>query len=243
VTQIAVPPLHPQESRTVVHAVLGAVALPEARLRALVAQAGGNPFFLEELAWHAREQGTSDTPGVVPETVHTVLAARIDRLASEAKHLLQVAAVVGPEVPVPLVQALAGLSEAALHRGLAQLQAAEFLYETRLVPDHVYTFKHALTHEVAYSSLLQERRRLLHARIVEALEGLAGEGAPLNWRPSADAVAGEGLRPAPTQSRQRVAEQVERLAHHALQGEVWDKALAYGWQAGEMEMTFWLPQA
>ena len=209
VTQIAVPPLHPQESRTVVQAVLGAVALPEARLRALVAQAGGNPFFLEELAWHAREQGTPDTPGVVPETVYAVLAARMDRLSSEAKHLLQVAAVVGPEVSVPLVQALAGLSEEALHGGLAQLQTAEFLYETRLLPDHVYTFKHALTHEVAYSSLLQERRRVVHARIVEALEMLA---------------------------RDRVTEPVERLAHHALQGEVWDKALAYGWQAGEKAM-------
>ena len=178
-----------QESRTVVQAVLGAVSLPEARLRAMVAQAGGNPFFLEELAWHAMEQGAQDTPGAVPETVHAVLAARMDRLSSEAKHLLQVAAVVGPEVPVPLVQAMAELSEAALHRGLAQLQAAEFLYETRLFPDHAYSFKHALTHEVAYSSLLQERRRLLHARIVEVLEGLAGD---------------------------RVAEEVERLAHHAL---------------------------
>src|SRR5262245_38560670 len=68
--------------------------------------------------------------------------------------------------------------------------------------------------------------------MVEALERLAGEGAPLNWRPSADAVAGNGLRPAPTQSRQRVAEHVERLAHHALRGAVWDKAVTYGQQAG-----------
>ena len=90
------------------------------------------------------------------------------------------------------------------------MQAAEFLYETRLFPEHEYTFKHALTHEVAYGSLLQERRRVLHARIVEALEALAGD---------------------------RVAEQVERLAHHALRGEVWDKALAYCRQAGEKAMA------
>lgn len=159
VTQVVVPPLGAEESRTVVQAVLGTVSLPEARLRALVAQAGGNPFFVEELAWHARDQDAPDTPGAVPETVHAVLAARMDRLASEAKHLLQVAAVVGPEVPVPLVQALAELSEAVLYRGLAQLQAAKFLDETRLLPDHAYAFTHALTHEVAYSSLLQERRR------------------------------------------------------------------------------------
>ena len=210
VTQVVLPPLRTSESRTVVQAVLGTVALHEARLRAIVAQAGGNPFFLEELAWHAREQGVQDTPGAVPETVHAVLAARMDRLSSETKYLLQVAAVIGPEVPLPLLQVIAELSEDGLHRGLAELQAVEFLYETRLFPDHVYTFKHALTHEVAYSSLLQERRRILHARIVEALEGLAGD---------------------------RVAEQVERLAYHALRGEVWDKALAYGWQAGEKAMA------
>ena len=206
VTQVAVPPLRAPDSRTVVQAVLGAVSLPEARLRAMVAQAGGNPFFLEELAWHAVEQGGRDTPGAVPETVHAVLAARLDRLPPEEKQLLQTAAVVGTEVPVPLLQAIAELPEAVLHRGLAHLQAAEFLYETRLFPEQVYTFKHALTHEVAYSSLLLERRRVLHARIVEALEALAPED--------------------------RVAEQVERLAHHALRGEVWDKAVTYCQQAG-----------
>jgi tetratricopeptide (TPR) repeat protein len=113
-------------------------------------------------------------------------------------------------VPFALLQAMAELAEADLHRGLAHLQAAEFLYEASLFPELVYTFKHALTHEVAYSGFLQERRRVLHARIVEALEALAGD---------------------------RVAEQVERLAHHALRGEVWDKALAYFRQAGERAMT------
>jgi tetratricopeptide (TPR) repeat protein len=107
---------------------------------------------------------------------------------------------------MPLLQAIANLPEDALHRGLAHLQAAEFLYETCLFPEREYTFKHALTHEVAYSSLLSERRRVLHARIVTALETLAGD---------------------------RLAEQVERLAQHALRGEVWDKALAYCRQAGE----------
>ena len=96
------------------------------------------------------------------------------------------------------------MSEEALHRGLAHLQAAEFLYETSLFPERDYTFKHALTHEVAYGSLLHERRRVLHARIVEALEARVGD---------------------------RLDEQVERLAHHALRGEVWDKALAY-WPPG-----------
>src|SRR5262245_14051696 len=116
----------------------------------------------------------------------------------------------GTEVPFPLLQAIAELPEEVLHRGLAHLQAAEFLYETRLFPEREYTFKHALTHEVAYSSLLQERRRVLHARIVEAIEAFTGD---------------------------RSADQVERLAHHALRGEVWDKALAYCRQAGEKALA------
>ena len=141
----------------------------------------------------------------MPATVQAILAARIDRLAPEDKRLLQTAAVIGTEVPWPLLQAIADAPEEALHRGLGQLQAAEFLYETSLFPEHAYTFKHALTHEVAYNSLLQERRRALHTRIVEAIEGLSAD---------------------------RLTEQVERLAHHALRGEVWDKALAYCRQAG-----------
>jgi predicted ATPase len=142
----------------------------------------------------------------IPATVQAVLAARIDRLPPEEKRLLQTAAVIGMEVPLPLMQAIAEATEESLQRSLARLQATEFLYETRLFPEREYTFKHALTHEVAYGSILLERRRVLHARIVEAFEALAGD---------------------------RVAEQVERLAHHALRGEVWDKALAYCRQAGE----------
>jgi predicted ATPase len=205
VTQVALSPLRVSDSRIVVQAVPGTASLPEARLQAIVAQAGGNPFFLEELAWHAVEQGGRDTPGAVPETVHAVVAARIDRLPPEAKRLLQTAAVIGPEVPVPLLQTIAEQPEEILQLRLAHLQATEFLYETRLFPDQVYTFKHALTHEVAYNSLLLERRRVLHARLVEALEALTPE---------------------------RGAEQVERLGYHALRSEVWDKAVTYYQQAG-----------
>jgi tetratricopeptide (TPR) repeat protein len=145
----------------------------------------------------------------VPATVQAVLAARIDRLPPEEKRLVQTAAVLGMEVPLGLLQAIAELPEDTLHRGLTHLQAAEFLYETRLFPEHAYTFKHALTHEVAYRSLLQERRRALHTRIVEALEALASE---------------------------RLVDQVERLADHAMRGEVWDKALVYCRQAGAKAM-------
>jgi tetratricopeptide (TPR) repeat protein len=107
---------------------------------------------------------------------------------------------------VSLLQAVTGWAEAALHTGLQHLQATEFLYETWVVPERTYTFKHALIQEVAYESLLQEGRRALHARIVETLESLASD---------------------------RVGELVDRLAHHALRGGVWAKALVYCRQAGD----------
>jgi tetratricopeptide (TPR) repeat protein len=186
------------------------------------ARTEGNPFFLEESVRTLVETGvlvgtsgayrlTQALPTIqVPATVQAVLAARIDRLPPEEKRLLQTAAVIGTEVPLPLLQAIAEMLEEVLQRSLARLQAAEFLYETQLFPERAFTFKHALTHEVAYGSLLMERRRVLHARIVEALEALAGD---------------------------RGAEQVDRLAHHALRGELWDQALAYYRQAGDTALA------
>src|SRR4029434_4943452 len=91
---------------------------------------------------------------------------------AENKRLLQSAAVIGKDVPFVLLRTIADLSEDDLRRCLAHLQTGEFLYETSLFPELEYTFKHALTHEVAYGSLLQERRRALHGRIVEAIEKL-----------------------------------------------------------------------
>jgi class 3 adenylate cyclase/tetratricopeptide (TPR) repeat protein len=176
----------------------------------------GNPFFLEETVRtlvetkaldgsHGRYRLTQPLQALqVPPTVQTILAARIDRLSPEDKRLLQTASVVGKDVPFALLQAVAELPDEALRGGLDRLRAAEFFYETRLFPDLEYTFKHALTHEVAYQGLLHERRRALHARITEAVEQLAPE---------------------------RVAEQIERLAHHAMRGEQWGKALSYCRQA------------
>jgi class 3 adenylate cyclase/tetratricopeptide (TPR) repeat protein len=220
-TQLRLDPLPPASADELLHALLGDDPSLAPLKQLLIARAEGNPFFLEESVRTLVETGAlvgergasrltrplADLQ--VPDTVHAVLAARIDRLPAEGKRLLQTAAVIGTEIPLPLLEAIAELPEDVLHRALAHLQAAEFLYETRLFPHREYTFKHALTHEVAYGSLLQGRRRVLHARIVEAIEALAGD---------------------------RVTEQVERLAHHALRGEVWDKALAYCRQAGERAM-------
>jgi len=210
VAQIALPRLSLHESLAMLQSVPQAAQLPALVHQAIVARAAGNPFFVEELTWAVVEQGAHTDTVPLPETIEAVLAARLDRLPAEAKRLVQIAAVIGTEVPAPLLQRLAGLPEETVQRGLAHLQGTELLYETQLYPEPVYTFKHALTHEVAYGSLLQERRRVLHAQIVDAIEVL-------------DANC--------------LGEQVERLAYHALRGEVWDKALAYSRQAGEKAMA------
>src|SRR4029453_17644653 len=216
-TQLRLDPLPPARADELLQALLGTdpSLAPVAPL--LIARTEGNPFFLEESVRTMVETGgLVGTPGAyrltqdvatlrMPATVQAVLAARIDRLSPEDKHLLQSAAVIGKDVPAALLQAMAEVPEATLYQSLSRLQAAEFLYETRLFPELEYTFTHALTHEVAYGSLLLERRRALHARIVDALEALAGE---------------------------RVTEQIDRLAHHALRGAVWDKAVTYCHHAG-----------
>src|SRR5262249_22182221 len=102
-----------------------------------------------------------------------ILAARIDRLSPEDKRLLQAASVIGKEVPFLLLRAIADLAETDLRRGLERLQAAEFLYEAQLFPELEYTFKHALTHEVAYRSLLSRQ-----ARLVEPIDAQPGARPP-----------------------------------------------------------------
>ena len=216
-TQIRLDPLPPVSAEALLHNLLGDDVSLEPLTQRLIECTQGNPFFLEESVRTLVEtQVLVGAPGTyrlagalpsiqVPATVQAVLGARIDRLPPEEKQLLQTAAVIGTEVPLALLQAIAEVPEEALQRSLAHVQAAEFLYETRLFPEHAYTFKHALTHDVAYGSLLQERRQILHARIVEALETLAGD---------------------------RRDEQVDLLAQHAVRCQVWDKALTYSRQAG-----------
>src|SRR2546427_548557 len=215
-TQLRLDPLPPVSAHALLHALLGDDPGLAPLTQLLIARTEGNPFFLEESVRTLVETGVlvgahgayglarSMTTIQIPATVQAVLAARIDRLPPEEERLLQTAAVLGMEVPLALLQVIAELPEETLHRGLTHLQAAEFLYETRLFPERELWFKHALTQQVTYETLLQERRRALHARIVAALEVLAGE---------------------------RVAEQVERLAHHAPRGAVWNKTVTYFRQA------------
>jgi predicted ATPase/class 3 adenylate cyclase len=215
--QLRLDPLAPENATVLLETLLGGDARLASLKRLLLARTEGNPLFLEESVRSlvddgalAGERGAYRLAAAieqvrVPATVQALLAARIDRLPAEDKDLLQTASVVGTDVPVAVLAAVAGGPADTLSEGLARLQAAEFLYEASLFPDAAYTFKHALTHEVAYGGLLQERRRALHARAVAAIEGLYPE---------------------------RLAEHVERLAHHALRGEAWEKAVAYLRQAG-----------
>jgi class 3 adenylate cyclase/tetratricopeptide (TPR) repeat protein len=215
--QLRIDPLPPESADALLRTLLGADPSTAALTPLLIARTEGNPLFLEESVRTLVETGALvgeagayrlARPAAtiqVPATVQAILAARIDRLRPELKRLLQAGAVVGKDVPVALLAAVAELGDDALRAGLDELQTAELLYEARLFPDLEYTFKHALTHEVAYGSVLQERRRALHATILETLERLhAG----------------------------RLGEHAEVLAHHAERAAIADKAVRYLREAG-----------
>ena len=216
-TRLEMDSLPPENAQELLNDLVGKDGTLEPLKRVLIERTEGNPFFLEESVRTLVETKVLDgdrgayrmtkmpETWQIPPTAQAILAARIDRLPPEDKRLLQAASVIGKDVPYTLLQAIAGVPEESLSQGLDRLEEAEFLYETSLFPDLEYTFKHSLTHEVAYGSLLQERRRELHARIMEAIEVLYSD---------------------------RLTEEIERLAHHAFRGEVWEKAVTYLRQAG-----------
>ena len=187
----------------------------------LIQRTEGNPFFAEESVRSLVETGIlvgekgDYRPGLaldsiqIPRSVQSVVADRIDRLPIAQKHLLQTAAVIGVVVPFKLLQSVAELPEDELCDYLAKLQSAEFVYETNLFPEMEYSFKHALTNEVAYGALLHERRIFLHARIVKVLEVTTG----------------------PTSH-----DHLDKLAYHAFNGDIWDKAVSYSKEAGSKAM-------
>jgi len=215
--QLRIDPLPAASAHELLDALLGHDSTVQPLKAVLVERTEGTPFFLEETVRSLVETKVlmGDRGGYrlerplatleVPASVKALLAARIDRLPSEQKAVLQAASVIGTDVPFGLLHAIAGVPDEQLRRDLIQLQAAEFLYETSLFPELEHTFKHALTHEIAYGTLLSDRRRALHASIVEGIERL---------------YAG------------RLTEQVERLAHHAVRGELWDRAVTYLREAG-----------
>ena len=216
-TQLRVDPLSERAADRLLDHLLGEAPDLAPLKRQLTTWTEGNPFFLEECVRTLVETGTlaggagSFETGAalaartLPATVEDSLAARIHRLAPDARHVLQCAAAIGMEFSDAVLASVAALSEGALDGGLQTLEGAEFVYPAVGSAEPAHVFKHALTHLVAYRSLPEERQRVLHARILTALEGLAA-GQP-------DAHAGA-------------------LAEHAVRGELWGKAAAYLRQAG-----------
>src|SRR5499425_1323110 len=220
-TQIRVDPLQPASAEELLQYLLGSNKDLAPLKELLMHRTEGNPFFAEESVRSLVETGVlvgekgAYRPGLrtdeirIPSTVQSVVADRIDRLAMEEKRILQTAAVIGVIVPFSLLQAVAGIEDEDLRRHLAHLQTAEFLYETNLFPELEYSFKHAITSEVAYGELIRARRVTLHSQILKAMEERAGDN---------------------------LQDYLETLAHHAFCGEIWDKAVSYSREAGSKAM-------
>jgi len=221
-TQLRVDPLQSTSAGELLQHLLGNNKELAPLKEALIQRTEGNPFFAEESVRSLVETGIlvggkgDYRPGLaldsirIPRSVQSVVADRIDRLPIAQKHLLQTAAVIGVVVPFRLLSSVAELPEAELYEHLAKLQSAEFIYETNLFPEVEYSFKHALTTEVAYGALLHERRTFLHARIVKALEDMTGNTSH---------------------------DHLDKLANHAYHGELWDKAITYSRNAGVKAMS------
>lgn len=206
-------PLRPDSSTELLEHLLGPAPELQPLKTMLIERTEGNPFFLEQsvrsliennaLAGDRGAHRLSDPDAHIetPASVHAVLSARMDRLEPDCKYVLQCAAVIGKDFSEAVLEKIVGLEGDTLDAALSALQSDEFVYETRLFPEKEYTFKHALIHEVAYDSVMRHRRVELHAGILDAIE----------------------QDPHATQD-----EHIDRLAHHALQGERWDLAFEYG---------------
>jgi len=184
----------------------------------IIERSGGIPLFIEEMANALIEAGDLEQAENgyrlrhpinlirIPDSLHTLIASRIDRIGGRLKHTLQLASVVGYEVPTSLVADMLAEAPEQIAAELRQLEGADFLRQAGPGSDPVFVFKHALIRDVAYESLLSDQRRALHCAAIAALEA----------------------HPAALPD-----DQVERLAHHALSGELWAKAVEYCRKAAE----------
>ena len=215
-SSIDVDPLGAPDADQFLRSLLGDDRSLDRLIQLLNARAEGTPLFLEETVHMLAETGAldGDKGGYrlvkaveeieIPVTVQSMLAARIDRLPPEQKSLLQMASVIGKDVPLGLLESIADFPGLELRRELAGLRAHEFMYETRVLPEPEYTFKHALTRDVAYGSVLVERRQMLHGKLVDSIEA---------------------------RYRDRLDAHIELLAYHALYAERWEKAHSHNRRA------------
>jgi class 3 adenylate cyclase/tetratricopeptide (TPR) repeat protein len=211
-------PLERKAADVLLRNLLGDSADLESLRERVIEQTDATPMFLEEMARTLVETGvlvseptrfrlTQSVDEVeIPDSVQSVLASRIDRLAVAERTLLQIASVIGMQVPVALLRAVAAVPADQLARQLLELRSQEFLHEVSGSLGAEYKFKHAFTHAVAYDGMLLRHRRELHRQVTGAIEEKLSE---------------------------RLEEFIERLADHALRGEVWDKATRYSLRAGQ----------
>jgi predicted ATPase len=215
--QVAVEPLGAAETNGLLRDLLlpyGAAPTLNAWIHT---RTGGNPLFVEKLVRTMQAHGLLVLQGDVyevaeatrvtlPTSIQGIVQARLDQLLIAEKRLLQVAAVIGPEVPWPVLHTLMGQTEEVLQHGLQRVQTAELLYEMHVVPYPIYTFKHALVQEAAYQSLLLDTRQQLHQQVAQVLEA---------------------------QFPDIVETKPELLAHHYTEAGVPEQAISYWQHAGQ----------
>jgi class 3 adenylate cyclase/predicted ATPase len=220
-TQLRLDPLGKESGEEMLSALLGAGPDLQPLKRLIIERTEGNPFFMEETIQVLFDEGALARNGTVrltkplnelkiPPTVQAILTARIDRLPPDEKDLLQTLAVLGKEFTLRHLKATVARSDSELERMLADLQMAEFIYEQPSLGDVEFTFKHALTQEVAYRSVLTERRRLLHERAGAAIEKLFAD---------------------------KPEQHIDQLAHHYGRGTDLTKAIEYMQRAGEQAVA------
>jgi class 3 adenylate cyclase/tetratricopeptide (TPR) repeat protein len=219
-TAVPLDPLQTNAADQLVRALLGDDAA-NAELRALIVErTEGTPLFIEETVRTLVESGVLRMRGGgyeltreireirIPETVQSVIAARIDSLSPKRKTLLQIASVIGSEIPLLLLREVVDLAEVELQKLLEELQAGQFLYEAPDATSFQLKFRHALVHEVAYGGLISAKRQMLHARVLRAMESRS-------------------------QNQEKPQDLVESLAHHALNAALWKEAVTYLCRAGD----------
>jgi class 3 adenylate cyclase/tetratricopeptide (TPR) repeat protein len=217
-TQLRLDPLNREDADRMLTTLVGDGTEVRPVKRLILESTQGNPFFMEETVQMLLAEGALARSGTtvkftkvtgnlkIPPTVQAILAARIDQLPPEEKRLLQTLAVIGKEFSLGLVHATADTSAEELGRMLDDLQLGEFIYEQPAVGDIEYTFKHSLTHEVAYKSLLLQQRKELHRAVAGTIEELYPG---------------------------RLAEHYAELARHFISAEDWPKAVQYSTLAGD----------
>jgi class 3 adenylate cyclase/tetratricopeptide (TPR) repeat protein len=221
VETIALGGLTPSDVRGMIRTLTGAPHAADDLVALLIEKSEGNPLFVEEILRQLQEtraiavvnaEARLEHAGVtVPETIHAIIAARVDRLAEPLKLALQPAAVVGRQFPVGLVATIAD-EDGAIAPRFAELHRLDFVFPAAREPELLYAFKHALTQEVVYAGLLERRRRRYHGAIMAALEAMHAA---------------------------RTEDVVELLAYHSERSADAEKAVDYAIRAAEKAQRRW----